>query len=74
MKINKSYLHLFKRGYNEYLYKVSNGVYLAFDKNTLDYIGIELFYLPKDIEYINKKADRLLDILIYDEIVVDTSL
>ena len=73
MKINKSYLHLFKKVRSEYLYKLVNGIYLAFDKNTLEYIGIEMYFLPKDIEYINKKADKVLDILIYDEII-DTSL
>lgn len=71
MKINKSYLHLFKKVRSEYLYKVINGVYLAFDTYSLEYIGIELFYLPKDIEFVNKKADKLLDILIYDEILIE---
>ena len=71
MKINKSYLHLFKKVRSEYLYKVVNGIYLAFDIKSLEYIGLEMYYLPKDIEYIENKAHKLLNILMYNEIIME---
>ena len=43
--INKNYLHLFKKLKREYIYPVKNGIYLAFDIDTLEYLGIEMFYL-----------------------------
>lgn len=42
--INKNYLHLFKKLKREYIYPVKNGIYLAFDIDTLEYLGIEMFY------------------------------
>lgn len=49
--INKNYLHLFKKLKREYIYPVQNGIYLAFDRDTFEYIGVEMFYLaPISIE------------------------
>ena len=49
--VNKNYLHLFKKLKREYIYPVQNGIYLAFDRDTLEYLGVEMFYLaPISIE------------------------
>lgn len=60
--INKNHLNLFKKLKREYLYFVQNGVYLAFDIDTLEYIGNELFYLaPREIFSIcDEKIKQLL--------------
>lgn len=42
--INKNHLGLFKKLKREYIYYVQNGIFLAFDMNTLEYIGVEMFY------------------------------
>ena len=60
--INKNYLHLFIKSRIEYLYPISKGCYLAFDKKGLDYVGIECFVLPS--REIEKKEDKKLNELI----------
>lgn len=45
IKINNCYLDQFKLSGHEYLYPVSKGIYLAFDKFTHEYIGIVLLSL-----------------------------
>lgn len=62
--INKGYLHLFKKLHCEYMYSVSKGVYLAFDKDNLEYIGIELFYLPHNPKEVDKQCDIKLNELL----------
>lgn len=46
--INKNCLPLFKKLKREYIYFVQNGIYLAFDIDTLEYIGVEMFYSASD--------------------------
>lgn len=60
--INKNHLDLFKRLKREYLYYVKNGVYLAFDIETLEYIGNEIFYLaPREVfKTCDEKVNQLL--------------
>ena len=60
--INKNYLHLFKKLKREYIYPVQKGIYLAFDIDNFEYIGIEMFYLaPISIE--NSCNDKLKQLL-----------
>jgi hypothetical protein len=65
--INKNHLNLFKRLHKEYIYPVSKGIYLAFDIDTLEYLGVEMFYLAsnKVYELADEKLKQLvaLDIL-----------
>lgn len=62
MKINESYLHLFKKSYNSYLYQLEKGSYLCFSKN-LKYNGIVCFYTPKTYDYLEEIANKKLNIL-----------
>ena len=47
MKINPIYLDKFIKSKNCYLYPVTRGVYLAFDKSSLDYLDVEFMFTPK---------------------------
>lgn len=49
---------------------VSRGIYLAFDINTLEYIGIELFYLPQNQKVVDKLCDKKLNELISKDILI----
>lgn len=60
IQIAKNNLDRFKRNNCEYLYYVSRGVFLAFDLDTLEFIGIELYFLPADYKIIDKKCDKKL--------------
>ena len=62
--INKNHLSLFKKLKREYLYYVQNGIFLAFDSDTLEYIGIEMFYLApeKIINVCDEKVKQLLSL------------
>lgn len=63
--INKNYLHLFKKLKREYIYPVKQGIYLAFDIDTLEYLGVEMFYsAPISIE--NTCDDKLKLLLSLD--------
>lgn len=68
IKINKMYIERFKLSHNEYLYPVSKGIYLAFDKDTFKYIGIELFYLA-DPKKCNKLVDNKINELVSKDIL-----
>lgn len=70
IQINTNYINRFKKTHCEYLYMVSRGIYLAFDINTLEYIGIELFYLPKNPKIIDKECDTKLNELISKDILI----
>lgn len=63
IKISNQYINRFKRARHEYLYPVSNGIYLAFDSNTLKYIGVELFYQPYNNNYENEACEVLSNLL-----------
>ena len=70
IQINNTQLHRFKKTRCEYLYMVSKGIYLAFDIESLEYIGIEMFYLPKNPKLIDKVCDMKLNELIYKDILI----
>jgi hypothetical protein len=71
IKINPNQLHRFKKTRCEYWYMVSKGIYLAFDIDSLEYIGIELFYLPHDPKLIDKVCnDKLNDLISKDILIV----
>ena len=61
--INNQYLDKFKLSKHEYLYYLKRGVFLAFDKNTKEYLGIETFGLF-DINKLSKEVDDKLNDLI----------
>lgn len=60
--INKNYLDRFIKSRIEYLYPVNKGVYLAFDKKSLEYIGLEMFILYSN--NIEKEKDNKLNELL----------
>lgn len=70
IQINNTQLHRFKKTHCEYLYMVSKGIYLAFDIESLEYIGIEMFYLPHDPNIIDKQCDNKLNELISKDILI----
>jgi hypothetical protein len=49
---------------------VSRGIYLAFDIDSLEYKGIEMFYFPNDIKLIEKECDTKLNELISKDILI----
>lgn len=61
--INKAYLDRFKKIHCEYLYSVTKGIYLAFDLD-LEYIGIEMFYLPYNHIEVEKQCESVLNELL----------
>lgn len=68
IRINREYISRFKFYRYEYLYPISKGIWLAFDKDTLEYIGVELFYQPKTTYYL-KQSDELVETLINKNIL-----
>lgn len=70
IQINTNHLHRFKKTRCEYLYMVSKGIYLAFDIKSLEYIGIELLYLPHNQIKIEKECDIKLNELISKDILI----
>ena len=63
IKISYPYIDKFKRSNNSYLYPVSKGIYLAFDKYTLEYQGIQMYY--NSAYYPMNKGDKVLEKLLY---------
>lgn len=51
MRINQCYLDRFKFFGNTYNYMVSNGLWLSFDKDSLEYIGPYSFYKKRYDSY-----------------------
>lgn len=70
IQINTNQLHRFKKTRCEYLYMVSKGIYLAFDIKSLEYIGIEMFYLPKNQRVVDKLCDIKINELISKDILM----
>lgn len=70
IRINNQYLNRFKKNNCEYLYMITKGIYLAFDIESLEYIGIEMFYLPKNPKLIDKVCDMKLNELISKDILM----
>lgn len=59
IRINEQYLDRFKHFKLSYNYMVTPGVWLSFDDKTLEYIGIEMFYLP-DFKKVESEADNMI--------------
>lgn len=60
MKINRVYLEKFKRFSYGYMFMIKRGVFLLFDKDTLEYKGIFNIIPYKE----NKELDEIIDKLI----------
>lgn len=69
IRINKLHLDKFKYFRNTYNYMVDRGVWITFDSPGLDYIGINLFFLPKDMSEYERKADEVINKLIARDIL-----
>lgn len=69
IRINQNQINKFKKSRCEYLYFVSQGCFLAFDLNTFEYIGIELFYLPYSMDDINKRCNDKINYLLARDIL-----
>lgn len=59
MKINTNYLDKFINSSMGYLYSISKGSYLCFDKETFEYLGV-IEYYPR-YKIINIEATELLE-------------
>lgn len=59
IKINKAYINQFISAHHEYLYPIARGIYLAFNDESLEFIGIEEFYLADPKKYYPLAADKL---------------
>lgn len=59
MKINKIYLDKFKRFNYGYLFMVKKGVFLLFDKDTLEYKGVFTTYPYKEDKDVMDAIDKL---------------
>ena len=59
MKINKIYLDKFKRFNYGYLFMVKKGVFLLFDKDTLEYKGVFTTYPYKEDKEVMDTIDKL---------------
>ena len=60
MKINRVYLEKFKKFSYGYMFMIKKGVFLLFDKDTLEYKGIFNIIPYKE----NKEFDEIIDKLI----------
>ena len=60
MKINRVYLEKFKRFSYGYMFMIKRGVFLLFDKDTLEYKGIFNIIPYKE----DKELDEIIDKLI----------
>lgn len=60
MKINKIYLDKFKRFSYGYMFMVKRGVFLLFDKDTLEYKGIFTMFNYKEDKELDNTINRLI--------------
>lgn len=60
MRINRIYLEKFKKFSYGYMFMIKKGVFLLFDKDTLEYKGIFNIIPYKE----NKELDEIIDKLI----------
>lgn len=60
MKINKIHLNHFKKYSYGYMFMIKRGVFLLFDKDTLEYKGVFNIIPYKE----NKELDQVLDKLV----------
>ena len=60
MKINKIYLSRFKKFSYGYMFMVKRGVFLLFDKDTLEYKGVFTVYNYKEDKELDEVINRLV--------------
>ena len=60
MRINRIYLDRFKRFKYGYMFMIKRGVFLLFDKDTLEYKGVFNIISYKE----NKELDQVIDKLV----------
>lgn len=60
MKINKIHLDKFKRFSYGYMFMVKRGVFLLFDKETLEYKGIFTMFNYKEDKELDDTINRLI--------------
>ncbi len=60
MKINRIYLDRFKRFSYGYMFMVKRGVFLLFDKDTLEYKGIFTMFNYKEDKDLENTINRLI--------------
>jgi hypothetical protein len=60
MKINKIYLDKFKKFSYGYMFMVKRGVFLLFDKDTLEYKGIFTMFNYKEDKELDDTINRLI--------------
>lgn len=60
MKINKIYVDRFKKVSYGYLFMIKRGVFLLFDKDTLEYKGILNMYPYKENKEYEDTINRLI--------------
>ena len=60
MKINKIYLEKFKKFSYGYMFMVKRGVFLLFDKDTLEYKGIFSMFNYKEDKELDDTINRLV--------------
>lgn len=59
MKLNSNYLNRFKYMGHHYYFMVSNGIFLTFDTDTLEYTGINTIYNISDKTLVEKETEGL---------------
>ena len=67
--VNNQYLHLFIKARKQLLYPIHKGLYLSFNSESLEYEGIEMFYLPWDKYLPEREADKMINQLIAKSIL-----
>ena len=60
MKINKIYIDKFKKFSYGYMFMVKRGVFLLFDKDTLEYKGIFTMFNYKEDKELDDTINRLI--------------
>lgn len=60
MRINRIYLEKFKRFSYGYMFMVKRGVFLLFDKDTLEYKGIFTMFNYKEDKELDDTINRLI--------------
>ena len=59
MKLNSNIIHRFKPMGHHYYIGVSNGIFLTFDSDTLEYTGINTIYNVSDKTLVEKETEGL---------------
>lgn len=68
IRINNQYIDRFKHFKRSYNYMLAPGLWLSFDDETLEYLGIEMFYLA-DFKKVEPKAHNKINELLSKDIL-----